>query len=362
MIDSDYKFIKKPDFQKLAKVFTEELSAAEKGEKSQLHYIKTYRTKKPIFTSGKFQVVILGGTNYAFYLIEVDEKGEKHHLYQEKGKFPPINSADIFASIFDTHLLQQVDGIAVNLGFPLKYFAGEKGQPDGTFIKATKEHSLMGLLGHKAGEIVLDRYIRKFNSYTTVAVANDIACVTNNDAGLVVGTGYNMGVKGEDENGTYIANLEAGDSTAYESTAELDEIDQRSVNPGTNRFEKLVSGQYLPLHFNILASKEGIPLHISKSEELSEIAATDHDEAGEIARELFDRSAKYVAMHISGLYAFKDKPEHFAIDADGSLYAYGYKYQKNINHGLHEMDIPEHSITFHRTSENSLIGTLKLLC
>lgn len=360
MIDSDYKFIKKPDFQKLAKQFTEELSAVAKGEKSQLHYLKTYLPEKPIFTSGTFQVIIIGGTNYAFYLIEVDEKGLRHLLNRERGKLPQISSTDVLTSLLDTHLTQKVDGITANIGFPLKYFQGEKGQPDGVFIKATKEHSLMGLLGHKVGDIILDRYIRKFNAYTTVAVANDVTCITMDDVGIVLGTGYNLGLQGKDEQGNYIVNLEAGNSAVYESTEELEEIDKNSTNPGTNRFEKLISGQYLPQHFNLIAKKHNSTLSISKAEELSELASTDFGLAGGIARELFQRSAHYVAMHLAGSYMYKQSPKTFTVTAEGSLYVYGYKYHKSLQDALREL-LGNSNFSINSPHDITIQGALRLL-
>ncbi len=351
----------KPDFTKVSELFYNELQESAKGEKTQLLFVKTYLPQKPIITAGTIQVVVLGGTNYDFAVVEIRENGEKTILLREKGKLPTLNSAEAFTSLLDMHLTTKVDGIALNLGFPLSYFKGEKGQPDGTFIKAIKAHSLHGLLGHKIGEIVLDRYIRKHTAYATVSVANDAVCLAQDDAGLILGTGLNIGIKGEDENGVYVINLEAGNANAYETNQELESIDKQSVNPGIHRFEKLVSGYYLPLHFNLLAKKNAIEVRVTKAEELAELASTNSETAGELARELFDRSAKYVAAQIAGLYTFKDSPEKFVVTAEGSLFHYGYKYQKTLQQGLIELGISNESVTFHTMKDSSLYGALRLL-
>jgi hexokinase len=357
---SQYKYIKQPDFEKVREDFSVELQAAANGEHSRLLFLKTYLPQQPIITSGELQAIVIGGTNYESAVIAIHD-GKSEITFREKGKLHSINTAEDLHIFLDTHLTHKVAGIAINIGFPLNYFQGEKGQPDGTFIKATKEHQLHGLLGHKVGELVLDRYIRKHNAYTIVAVANDVACLAQGDGGVIIGTGYNLGLTGEDETGKYTVNLEGGNSGAFAFSEELEEIEKDTANKGSNQFEKLVSGRYLPLLFNILSKQHGTDSHIAKAEELAEIASQNNDAAGEIARELFDRSAKYIAAHIAGLYHFKDKPQVLNLNVEGSLFLYGYKYQKSLWEGLISHGITKENITFHTDPESSLKGALRLL-
>lgn len=354
-------FLHTPNYEHIAESFYHELQAASRGKMGSLHYVKTYEPSKPIITAGRIQAIVIGGTYLESAIFKVNKDKEPEMSSHEKSKLMPINSAENFYSLLDTHLTTNVDGIALNIGFPLAYFKGEKGQADGTFIKSTKEHALHGLLGHKVGEIVMDRYIRKHTSYAVVAVANDIACIAKGDGGIIVGTGYNLGICDKDEEGSFTVNLEAGNSSSYESTAELEEIDNASTNPGSNRFEKLVSGSYLPIHFNLLSRKYDIDKKVKRSEELSELATQNNDEAGVLARELFDRSAKYVAAQIAGLYRFKGKPERMDLSAEGSLYNYGYKYQKSLHHGLRAHGLTENGIQMHTIANGNLLGALQLL-
>lgn len=347
-----------PDYLHIAELFYNELKYAEAGNRGALLYMKTYIPSAPMLSKGLIQTVTIGGTYYEFALVQIEKGGKNEIISHEKGKLLPLNSADDLSTLLDTHLNTQVDAITANIGFPLAYIRGEKGQPDGTFIKATKEHKLLGLLGHKVGEFILDRYIRKYNTYTVVTVANDVVCITKSDAGIVLGTGSNMGIRGTDENGLFIANLESGNSKAYEPTQELESIDAESTNPETNTFEKLISGHYLPLHFNALANKAGLNKHISASEELSELASEDTGLAGEIARELFTRSSKYTAAHLAGIYKFKGNPKTFTVSAEGSLYHYGYKYKKTMEQYLHGLNIPAQ---FKFQKNSGVISSLSLL-
>lgn len=350
--------IKHPDYVHITELFFNELKQAEAGKRGALLYMKTYIPTTPLIKQGLIQTITIGGTYYEFAVIKLDNSGKKEIVSQEKGKLLPLHGGEDLAALLDTHLMTRVDAITANIGFPLSYDKGEKGQPDGTFIKATKEHKFLGLLGHKVGEFILDRYIRKYNAYTMVAVANDVVCITQADAGLVLGTGCNMGIRSEDTKGTFVANLESGNSHAYESTSELEMIDQHSTNPGANTFEKLVSGHYLPLHFNALARKIGLNKQISVSEELSELASEDTGLAGEIARELFARSAKYTAAHLAGIYKFRGNPKTFTVSAEGSLYHYGFKYKKTMEHHLLSQNIPVH---FKSQPNSGVFSPLSLL-
>ncbi len=354
------KFVSKPDYQHISKKILDELQSLKNGDKSPFLGVKTYFPQKPIITSGTIQVVVLGGTNYDFAVVDIEEGQQPVISFREKGKLQPINSKEDFLKLLDTHLTTKVDAIALNVGFPLVSFQAEKGQPDGKFIKATKEHTLLGLLGHKVSEFVLEKYIPKHNSYAVVAAANDIVCLTETDAGVVIGTGFNMGIKGKDEQGTYVLNLEAGNSASIEANEELEEIDKNSKHYGHNRFEKMMSGYYLPQHFNLLAQKHNLNEKIKKAEEMAELAATNDDKAGELARELFARSAGYAASQIAALYEFQGKPEKLTISAEGSLFMYGYKYQKTLKQELLELGIPANVITFHTNEESSIHGALRL--
>ncbi len=354
-------FVHKPDYEHIVKKIVDELRALEHGEKSPFLGIKTYLPQKPIITSGTIQVVVLGGTNYDFAVVEIEEGKKPVISFREKGKLLPINSKEDFFALLETHLSTPVDAIALNVGFPLSYFQGEKGQPDGTFIKATKDHTLVGLLGHKIGELVHEKYIPKHNGYAVVAAANDIVCLTETDAGIVIGTGFNMGIQGKDEQGTYVLNLEAGNSHAIEPSEELEAIDKQSKHYGNNQFEKMMSGYYLPQHFNLLAKKHNINERVRKAEEMAEFAATDENKAGELARELFATSAGYAATQIAALYEFKGKPKNLTISAEGSLFMYGYKYRKTLTNELNSLGVPSNTVTFHTNEDSSIHGALRLL-
>jgi hexokinase len=350
-----------PNYDRIAESFYHELQTASKGKQGNLHYIKTYAIQKPLITEGHIQTIVIGGTYLESAIFALESGKEPLMLSHEKSNLIPINSMEDFRAILDMHLMAKVNGIALNIGFPLSYIKGEKGQADGSFIKSTKEHKLHGLLGHPLGEIVLERYIRQQNAYAIVAAANDVSCLAKEDGGIIIGTGYNLAIADEDEAGKFSVNLEAGNAASYESTAELEEIDRASTHPGVNRFEKLVSGSYLPVHFNLLARKYAIDTKVKRAEELSELAAQGDGEAGELAKELFERSAKYAAAQIAGLYKFKNSPERMTIYAEGSLYNYGYKYQKSLQQGLRALGIAPNAIQIKSTINGNLLGALHLL-
>ena len=102
MVQNEYKFLKKPDFARIRDQFSNELEQAAKGDKNQLLFLKTYLPQKPIIASGTIQVAVIGGTNYDFAVIEIDEQGTKKIQFREKGKLPPINSYDAFTILNDS--------------------------------------------------------------------------------------------------------------------------------------------------------------------------------------------------------------------------------------------------------------------
>ncbi len=360
MTDNSDIFFKIPNYEEVAKKICRELDTAAKGEKSPLSFHKIYLLKKPLITNGIVQAIVIGGTNFEFATVKVKE-GKREILKIKKGKLAPLNSIHVFNELIDKNIETELDGIAVNFGFPLSYIRGQQDLPDAKIIMGVKEHSFHGLIGHQAGPLVQKVYEKKTGKRIPVAVANDGICLTLDDASLIVGTGLGMGIRGTDKNGPFIAAPEPGDSEAFETTEELEEIDRKSANRGIHRFEKMVSGKYLPVHFNLLSKKHGISYKINTAEELSAFAAKKRGVEGELARAIIDRSARYVAALLAGVYEFSGSPKKYAITIEGSLLLHGFKYKESLQEELINIGVKEGTITLRTLQDSSVLGAVSLL-
>ncbi|MFO0756855.1 MAG: hypothetical protein U0359_10200 [Byssovorax sp.] len=169
--------------------------------------------------------------------------------------------------------------------------------------------------------------------------------------GLIVGTGSNMGaylplsritkVRAPGWPSPFMAvNFESGAFSPPGLGAADDEVDERSVNPGAQRFEKAVSGAYLGRIFSAAAPRlgiTGVPLPI-ESAEVSRLAVdAKGTPEGMLARALLDRSADLVAAALAATADMLDGEGALAVVAEGSLIQRGPGHAARVEQTLGAM-------------------------
>ncbi len=342
-------FLTSTDYKKIQKNFLDELIRASKNHSSSLSYIRHLFPKKPLVTTGLTQAFVIGGTNFEISMARIDKNGTLKELPKErkKGTIPQFTNTKTFLAFIKTHINPKTKAVAINFAYFLEPTIGKYGEVDGILHIGTKEHLFKGLLGKPVGEFLRN----SLKMDIPITIVNDTVCLGTN--GLVVGTGFNFSLNG--------VNLEAGNFNRFPATAELEIIDKTSGIPGGHRFEKFLSGTYLPHHFNLIAKKQKLAInHIQNGQELSDLAENDFGAAGDLARILLERSASLVACALAGSYQFMNK-KTLTFTTEGSLFWKGFEFEKNVKKQLMNLDIPKNAIRFKKVEDSSMQGALNLL-
>jgi hexokinase len=280
---------------------------------------------------GMALVVDFGGTRARAAIVSV----AKHRIVVEKG---PV-SADIpvtrgvpipVETFFDaqTGLVQRLGSPSgLPLGYCFSYPARAGRDGDAVLLNWTKGVQVPEMVGRPVGRMLREALEKKgvFSSGVTVVndtVASLLAGFAAKDAeahiGLVVGTGTNMAVMITPEQSRKISengflhpvpvNLESGNYTPSCLTLWDDHVDRQSDNAGRQRFEKAVSGVYLGcIAQAYLSGGMGDVTFAPDAGQLSDWVIGSDEVRMELARNLFDRSAKLAAATLAGLILFLNR-------------------------------------------------------
>ncbi|MBN1336072.1 MAG: hypothetical protein JXB39_08940 [Deltaproteobacteria bacterium] len=228
------------------------------------------------------------------------------------------------------------------LGYCFSYPATVLPGGDARLVRWTKGVEVVGVEGREVGALLAGQLALRGVRVSGVRVLNDTVAVLlagdpGPDAravGLVAGTGTNMAIlapavpKVPDWNGPMAVNLESGAFRPSHLTRWDEAVDASSVDPGCQRFEKAVSGQYLPLLFRAASAS---PERIGPGdggEALVRIRTGTPGEDADLAAAILDRSADLVA---AGLVAAADVlggPP--SVVAEGSLFWRSPGYRERV--------------------------------
>lgn len=341
-------FFTSADYKKIQKNFLTELIHASKNESSSISYYHHIFPKKPLVSTGLVQAFVIGGTNFDISMARISKNGEIKEIQKERkqGKIPTFHDAKTFLSFIKKNINPKINAMSLNFAYPLQPILGKFGEVDSILHIGTKEHMFKELVGKAVGEA-----IRMYTKLPIpIFVVNDTVCLGIN--GLVVGTGFNFSLQG--------TNLEAGNFNTFPSVPELDALDKASANPGGHRFEKFISGTYLPHHFNFLAKQQKLAIdHVKNGEELSDLAENDFGAAGDLARMLLERSASLVACALAAAYTFVNK-KSLTFTTEGSLFWKGFKFEENVKKQLENLGVPKGAIRFKKVEDSSMQGAINL--
>ncbi|XP_015371010.1 PREDICTED: hexokinase type 2-like isoform X1 [Diuraphis noxia] len=226
---------------------------------------------------GKFLALDLGGTNFRVLLIELGEKNY-FHMDFETFKVPSKIQTGKGTELFD-HIAKclaefvkkyKLDNkTALPLGFTFSFPLRQVGLTKGYLNSWTKGFDCSGVVNEDVVRLLKDAIKRRKDVQIDVCgILNDttgtlMSCAwktPNTKIGLIVGTGCNACYVEKVEN----AELFDGDKTkshvivncewgAFGDDGKLDairtkydrDIDENSLNPGQQRFEKMISGMYM---------------------------------------------------------------------------------------------------------------------
>uniref|UniRef100_A0A8C3CWU9 hexokinase n=1 Tax=Cairina moschata TaxID=8855 RepID=A0A8C3CWU9_CAIMO len=241
---------------------------------ASVRMLPTYVCNTPDGTErGDFLALDLGGTNFRVLVVRVMQEGI--HMASEIYVVPTSIMQGTGEALFDhiiecimdfqtkQNLMEQVLPLGFTFSFPCKQLGLDKA----LLLTWTKGFSASGCVGQDVVQLLREAAQRKQHlALKVVAVVNDtvgtmMACGYDDprcEIGLIVGTGTNACYMEERKNvgtvegeeGRMCINMEWG---AFGDNGCLDDIfttfdrmvDEKTINAGKQRFEKLISGMYL---------------------------------------------------------------------------------------------------------------------
>jgi hexokinase len=327
--------------QALSQRISEGLSAP--GQ--QVACLPAYLPEPSSKVEGRALVVDAGGTNLRVAAVEMRDGIVRLLAGPLQGVLPdgrerPIGRGEFFG--VHAELARQL-GVPLDLplGYCFSYPAEVVASGDARLVRWTKGIQVSGVEGELVGARLREALgapgaVKVLNDTVAALLGGALLCPERYDGyiGLIVGTGTNMAtfLPGSELrkldgswNGRMAVNLESGNFHPPHLSVIDDQLDAASDNPGRQRYEKAVSGYYLPQLFAMLCPDLQIPA-FSSSQLVVEWAVRGGDErASQVARWLLRRSADLVA---AGLAAVGDRlgVARTAIQAEGGLFwkATGY--------------------------------------
>ncbi|XP_030057665.1 hexokinase-2 isoform X2 [Microcaecilia unicolor] len=273
----------KLSFDQLLMVKKKMRTEMEQGLRKESHssatvkMLPTYVRATPDGTEkGDFLALDLGGTNFRVLLVRVRNgmrRGvEMHHkLYSISQDIMQGPGEELFDHIVhcvaDFLEYMGMKGVSLPLGFTFSFPCIQKKLDEGILLKWTKGFQASGCEGEDVVNLLKEAIHRREEfDLDVVAVVNDtvgtmMTCGYDDpycEVGLIVGTGSNACYMEEmrnvemveGEEGKMCVNMEwgaFGDNDCLEEFhTDFDKtVDELSLNPGKQRFEKMISGMYL---------------------------------------------------------------------------------------------------------------------
>ena len=329
---------------------------------------------------GEALVVDTGGTNMRAAVVRLEvndghiEKGPIAARVPDGRQGKALLSDDFFGAQAALSQGLRLEKQTLPLGYCFSYPARSETSGDAVLLKWTKGLNIDGVVGTKVGQ-ALQRSLDQAGIQTgNLKVLNDTVASLiggahlnisphfgSNYIGLILGTGTNMaGVFRPSQltkisaSKSMIVNLESGNFLSPHLTEFDDAVDSESNNPGAQKFEKAVSGHYLPYVFERMFPESINPENGTK--QLVDIRESGQGQQAEAARLLLRRSAQMVAASLLAVDSFYEQDKCTAILGEGSLLWGDPLYAPLVRQTLGELS-PDRKFELVRQRDNvNLLG------
>ncbi|XP_032839590.2 hexokinase-3 [Tyto alba] len=269
--------LSRADLERVQALMRREMELGLSGESnasSSIRMLPTYVRNTPDGTErGEFLALDLGGTKFRVLVVRVTQDGIRmdSEIYIIPTTIAQGTGEALFNHIIECIVdFQQKQGLMdqiLPLGFTFSFPCQQLGLDKAVLLSWTKGFSASGCVGRDVVQMLREAAQRKQHlGLKVVAVVNDtvgtmMSCGYEDpkcEIGLIVGTGtnacymeemQNVGTV-EGEQGHMCINMEWG---AFGDNGCLDDfftnfdqlVDEKTINAGKQRFEKLISGMYL---------------------------------------------------------------------------------------------------------------------
>ena len=360
----------------------------------ELLCIPTFVAIRSIPQSGRLVVVDLGGTHVRCAQVELAAGRLNFEKGPVKERLTGKQERQLDQAVFLDRLAGMIQSLGPDPDLPLGYCFSYPAEPtrdgDAVLLRWTKELFVSQTVGGRVGEMLCRHLAAEHFAWqcTKVKVINDTVAAllagmgaAGADAyiGLIVGTGTNMAISltpdriskmTEDRDATFElpVNLESGNFRPPFLTEWDEELDQASHNPGEQRFEKAVSGQYLAHLFKLrlpecrIDTRQGAAAVFDKAYGASD----EKDTEKEMAQAIIERSARLVAASLAGIMSFlaaegAQPVKKVVITAEGGVFwghpAYKETAEYALRHLLHAMGLSGIDFKFLAVDHANLLGS-----
>jgi len=242
---------------------------------SSMKMLTSFTSKPTGKETGSFYALDLGGTN--FRVIKLELRGNKvigasvKQQYTISQEVMRGNAEQLFGFIADciSNFIstEKSNNSKFVLGFTFSFPVNQTGIASGTLISWTKGFTTKGVEGNDVVKPLNQEFKKRGISAEVAALVNDTVgtmvarCYEDDgcEMGLILGTGTNAcysekvsnikKLHGGFNKDNMIINMEwgaFGDGTNFLPLTKADrQLDQASLNPGKQLFEKMISGMYL---------------------------------------------------------------------------------------------------------------------
>lgn len=342
------------------------------GDGQQVACLPAYLSQPQAGRHGQALVVDAGGTNVRAAWVRLDGKvsivqGPLSGILPD-GRTRPVHAPEFFG--YQSDLLRQLGAPTdLPLGYCFSYPAQVEPSGDARLLHWTKGIKVTGVVGELVGQGLRAAYghpgkVKVLNDTVAALLGGAIfaGAEYTRHIGLIVGTGNNMATFLPGSKVTKLAgawdgpiavNLESGNFHPPHLDPVDDTVDSISDNPGKQRYEKAVSGFYLPQLLQCLCPHLRLPEGASSKEVVEWADRPGQEPASMAARWLLDRSADMVA---AGLAAVADHlgQGNLAIQAEGGLFWKATGYRDRVQATLEKLIDRKFAII--RGDEVNLVG------
>lgn len=370
------------DLESLSEVhrrFTERLREGLEHDGLEIRALPAFVGPPPERLSGRALVLDTGGTNMRAALVcfEADGAAKIEGLVEQSLRTElerPLDRAGFFAlHAALAERLAPPAGLPVGYCFSYPFEALPDG--DARLLRWTKGLRIDGVEGSRVGrgleEALADRGfapgpVRVLND-TVAALLGGATRPNTNPArqiGLIVGTGTNMaGFFGPAQakklaaytNAEMAVNLESGNFSPPGLSALDRQLDEEAEPRGAQRFEKAVSGLYLPALYALARPDERDWISSAGARGLAERAQAETESGTSLARTLLLRSAQLVATGLAAVGRVYGGTDPVHVLAEGSLFWSWPEYRAEVQATLGRL-IPEIPFEIDRIEHANLVG------
>ncbi len=368
--------------QEISGLLAQRIVEGLEADNKEIGCLPTYLPLPSGKQSGRALVVDTGGTNTRAALVNLWAHDGKLEAGPNARKVPDgREGSPLTADFFFGTQAEQADPFpkdqTLPLGYCFSYPAQATSDGDAILLRWTKGLRVDGALNERVGKPLKDQLEKRGHSVSTLRVLNDTVASLlggvhlyaeprfgQNYIGLILGTGTNMAgvfpltrvgkvAPGSFASKSMVINLESGNFHPPHLTSYDDEVDQQSNNPGFQRFEKAVSGHYLPYVFN--AVHPGVINPEAGTQKLVELRDQGQGEHAKTAGFILERAAKLAAAGLAGLgqlYA----PGDTAVLGEGSLFWGDPQFVGTVKETLSLLDPERHFNIVKQRDDVNLLG------